>query len=199
MNKLFLWMSALLISFTANAQTPVQESVPAPASKQVQAETLFVQPPMDYQIVTQTRKGQMTIVEFIPNKESLSNWREMVTVQIFHGLKTVTPAKFRALMDLQAKSACQSNASIVVAENIENGYPALFWYQGCEHKEDASKYELTWFKAIQGTDSFYLVQKAFRFEPTVEEVTPWVAYLRDVFVCDPRVAEKACVKPKLTK
>jgi hypothetical protein len=102
-------------------------------------------------------------------------------------------------MDLQSKSACKSSLSLVVAENIENGYPALFWYQGCEPKEDSSKYELTWFKAIQGTGSFYLVQKAFRFEPTEEQVTPWVAYLRDVVVCDPRVTEKACIKPALLK
>lgn len=193
MNKLFFGFYVLLVGSLANVHA--QEFAPL----QLQAETLLMSSPKDYKIVTQTRKGQMTIAEFIPNKESLSDWREMVTVQIFHGLKTATPAKFRVLMDLQAKSVCKSNASVTVSEKMENGYPVLFWYQGCERKDDSSKFELTWFKAIQGVDSFYLVQKAFRFEPSEEQVTFWVAYLRDVLVCDSRVAEKACAKPILSK
>jgi hypothetical protein len=31
---------------------------------------------------------------------------------------------------------------------------------------ESGKPEITWFKAVQGNNSFYLVQKAFRFEPS---------------------------------
>jgi hypothetical protein len=47
-------------------------------------------------------------------------------------------------------------------------------------------------KAIQGNDSFYLAQVAFRFETSNDEVTQWMNYLREVIVCDTRIPEKAC-------
>jgi len=54
------------------------------------------------------------------------------------------------------------------------------------------KPELTWFKALQGNDNFYLVQKAFKFEPSGEQVTDWVNFLNTVKVCDTRLPDRAC-------
>jgi hypothetical protein len=53
---------------------------------------------------------------------------------------------------------------------------------------------ITWFKAVQGNDSFYVVQKAFKFEPSKEQITRWMDYLRKVSVCDSRIADRACPK-----
>lgn len=165
---------------------------PGTGGAQPQAETLLFAPPPGYKVLTQTRKGAMTIAEFIPRGESLPGWTEMVTVQVFHGLKTATPATFRALMESQWKQACKTSQSFPVSESTENGYPTAVWLQGCEHKGESPKDELTWFKAVQGGDSFYVVQKAFRFQPTPEQMTPWIEYLRAQRVCDPRVPERKC-------
>ena len=56
----------------------------------------------------------------------------------------------------------------------------------CPTNKQTGKPEWTWFKAIQGNDSFYVVQKAFRFEPSQEQVVEWTKYLRRVSVCDSR-------------
>ena len=45
---------------------------------------------------------------------------------------------------------------------------------------------------MQGNDSFYVVQKAFKFTPNKEQITRWVEYLKAVRVCDLRLAERAC-------
>ena len=54
------------------------------------------------------------------------------------------------------------------------------------------KPEITWFKAVQGNDSFYVVQKAFRFMPPQEQMTKALAYLGTVKVCDSRRTDRAC-------
>ncbi len=41
-------------------------------------------------------------------------------------------------------------------------------------------------------DSFYVAPKAFKFEPTKEQVDRWMRYLRTVAVCDTRLSERAC-------
>ena len=159
---------------------------------QPQAETLLVTAPTGYKVVTQVRKGQIATVEMLPVAEDLDTWTEMLTIQTFFGLKTATPPKFRELMATQWKKACDRSESYKVAEAIERGYPVAVWYLSCDRNTQSGKPELTWFKAVQGNDSFYVVQKAFRFEPTNEQMKPWIEYLRDIRLCDTRLPIQAC-------
>jgi len=62
----------------------------------------------------------------------------------------------------------------------------------CPLNKDSGKPEITWFKAIQGQDSFYVVQKAFKFDPSQGQIVQWTLYLKKVAVCDTRVKERAC-------
>jgi hypothetical protein len=159
---------------------------------QPQGETLPVNAPDGYKVVTQIRKGQIATVEMLPAAESLDTWTEMLTMQTFFGLKAATPSKFRELMETQWKKSCNVSESYKVAETVERGYPIAVWYLSCDRNVQSGKPELTWFKAVQGNDSFYVVQKAFRFEPTNEQMKPWIEYLRDIRLCDTRIPSQAC-------
>ena len=64
--------------------------------------------------------------------------------------------------------------------------------QVCPLNQATGKPEITWFKAIQGNDSFYVVQKAFKFMPTNEQVVAWTQYLKSVQVCDTRIKGREC-------
>ncbi len=80
-----------------------------------------------------------------------------------------------------------------------NGYTTMTWRMSCPLNRQSGKPEITWFKAIAGHDSFYVVQKAFKFEPAAEKAAEWVAYLNKVSVCDtrlagPRLSKRRCVE-----
>ena len=66
------------------------------------------------------------------------------------------------------------------------------WIAFCPRNKDTGKPEFTLLKAIGGKDSFYLVQKAFRFKPEKAQIEQWSRYLRTVFVCDTRIVDRAC-------
>ena len=112
---------------------------------------------------------QGTISEMIPAGEAIENWTEMVTVQIFLNMRDVTPAQYRVRMQKLWGDACPGSAFSKVKEGIENGYATLTWLQKCPVNKQTGKPELTWMKAMQGKDSFYLVQKAYKFEPSAEQ------------------------------
>ena len=82
-----------------------------------------------------------------------------------------------------------------VAQGDENGYPSMVWLQNCPLNKATGKPEITWFKAIQGNDSFYIVQVAFKAWPSKEQITQWMGYLKDVAVCDTRLPDRPCVFP----
>jgi hypothetical protein len=155
-------------------------------------ENLLVALPKGYKVGHQAKNGKAIITELIPEKEVITNWTEMVTVQIFFGLGHVTPDQFRQGMEKTWSTACPGSQFGVVNKGTERGYPTLTWLQNCPLNKVTRKPEITWLKAIQGRDSLYVVQKAFKFSPTPDQVKTWVAFLQKVSVCDTRLTDRKC-------
>jgi hypothetical protein len=162
------------------------------ALAQGQGEALVLSPPPGYKIGFESRQGNIVLTEMVPESETVHDWTEMLTTQVFLGLKSATPQQFRDFMQGQAAKSCLNGQSANVAEGMENGYPFALWIQDCPLVQRFGKPERTWFKAIKGRDRFYVVQKAFRFEPSEQQVLKWTQYLRDVRLCDTRVPEQKC-------
>ena len=116
----------------------------------------------------------------------------MVTVQIFLNLRDVTPAQYRARIEKLWADACAGSEFSNVKDGVENGYATLTWLQKCPRNAQTGKPEMTWMKALQGRDSFYLVQKAYKFEPSAEQRKEWGGFLDSVRVCDTRLPDRPC-------
>lgn len=171
--------------------------LPLAAHAEFKDENLLHGLPTGYKIDFQDRKGNMLMTEMVPQAESVKNWTEMLTSQIFFGLKTATPAAFQARMQQTWAASCKGAEFAPVASGQENGYPFTVWVQGCPLNTATGKPENTWFKAIQGNDSFYVVQRAYKFSPSKEQVTAAMLHLREVKVCDSRLPDRPC--PKVDK
>lgn len=148
--------------------------------------------PSGYKVDFQDRQGNMVITEMVPSSETVDNWSEMVTTQIFMGMKNATLDQFQSVMAKSWMAACKGGEAAPVSRGEENGYSFSIWVQSCPLNVSTGEPEITWFKAIRGNDSFYVVQKAFRFEPTKEQISQWMRYFRSVVVCDSRLASHPC-------
>ena len=178
----------------AQAAVAALLALAAPASHaQLQNENLLVTLPPGYKVDFQQKTDKMMISEMVPSAENVNAWTEMATVQVFFGLK-IAPEEFRARMEKLWSGSCAGSMFKTDASEPANGYPALSWIQNCPLNKQTGKPEITWFKAIRGNDSLYLVQKAFKFTPSNEQVTTWTQYLRGVAVCDSRRPDRACPK-----
>ncbi|MBV9261266.1 MAG: hypothetical protein JO205_07835 [Pseudolabrys sp.] len=163
----------------------------APAHAQLINENLLVTMPPGFKVGFQDQKNNMRLTEMVPPGETVENWTEMVTVQVFLGLKT-SPQAFKERIEQGWLAACKEGGAHAVSDDPESGYPALIWVLSCPRNPATGKPEITWFKAVAGNDSFYVVQKAFRFMPVQEQMTKALAYLGSVKVCDSRRADRAC-------
>ena len=164
----------------------------APSAHALEGEVLLVTVPKGYKIGFEKKAGNQIMTEMVPEGETVKNWTEMVTVQIFLNMRGVTPAQYRERIQSMWSQACDGSEFSRVKEGDDGGYPTLTWFSKCPHNNATGKPELTWMKAIQGRDSFYLVQKAYKFEPTAEQKTTWGAYLDSVGVCDTRRPDRPC-------
>jgi hypothetical protein len=75
------------------------------ANENLTNENLLVALPEGYKIDFQQRTGNMLISEMVPVAQTVHDWTEMVTVQVFHDLK-VTPEQFKARIDKEGPAAC---------------------------------------------------------------------------------------------
>jgi len=157
-----------------------------------EGEDLLAALPDGYKVGFQQKKGSAQITEMVPLGETVHGWTEMVTVQVFSGLKGVTPDQFRDRMVKLWSASCADAIAGPPTHAVENGYPIAFWMMTCPLNTQSGKPETTWFKAIQGHDSFYVVQKAFKFDPSQDQIVQWTLYLKKIAVCDTRVKERAC-------
>jgi hypothetical protein len=167
--------------------------VSSAARAELQNENLPLQLPAGYKIDFQKRQDKAQISEMVPSGENINNWTEMVTVQIFFGLNA-TPEQFKARMENGWTSACPAGTSQLIAAAPVRGYPSNLWAMSCPRHPGTGKPENTWVKTIKGNDSFYVVQKAFKFVPSKEQEKKWLDYLDGVSVCDTRVPARACPK-----
>ena len=155
-------------------------------------ENLLAAAPPGYKIGFQDKKGELQQTEWVPVDQTVDNWTEMLTVQVFYGLKA-TPEQFMRTLEQRWRGACPgAGAAQPIASAAENGYATLVWLLECPQNPGTGLPELTWFKGVQGNDSFYVVQKAFKFNPSKEQIGRWMSYLKAVRVCDSRIADRAC-------
>lgn len=163
-------------------------------SQQMENENLLQTVPSGYKIGYQVKRGNMLMTEFILEGESVESWTEMVTTQVFLGLTRPTPNEFRQVMQKSWAKSCKEAEFADVATGDERGYGFEVWIQDCPKNEQTGKPERVWLKAIKGNDSFYVVQKAFRFLPEPDQVVRWTQYLRSIQVCDGRLPDRSCPK-----
>ena len=155
-------------------------------------ENLLVDVPPDFKIDYQAEQNNMVINEMVPQNESVNDWTTLVTVQIFLGLVNTTPEQYQETLTQSWFDACANSESYPVANGAENGYNFVLWQLYCPLNPATQKVEYAYLKAIQGNDSFYLVQVAFRYEPSSDDITRWMNYLKGVIVCDSRIPERIC-------
>jgi hypothetical protein len=155
-------------------------------------ENLLAELPEGFKVDYQAEEGNQTITEMVAEGESVEDWTTMVTVQVFLGKTDTTPQQAQDILTNDWFNACANSETYPVADGAENGYNFVLWQLYCPLNSATQKPELTYMKAIQGNDSLYLVQVAFRFEPSEADVTQWINYLKEVKVCDSRIAERAC-------
>jgi len=155
-------------------------------------ENLLAELPEGFKVDYQAEQGNQTITEMVADGESVEDWTTMVTVQVYLGETNTTPEQAQGTLTDSWFNACDKSESSPVTDGAENGYDFILWQLYCPLNPSTQKPELTFLKAIQGKDSFYLVQVAFRYEPSNEDITQWIQYLKQVQVCDSRIPEQAC-------
>ena len=165
-----------------------------PSAAPLQDENLFVTIPRGFQIGKHGDNGPMTGAEYIPQGETVSDWSRMVTVQVFHNMKSFDPDRFAEGVKQQWLAACAGSEVVKSKDGQENGYRFSLWVFACPLNPKTGKPENMFAKFISGNDSFYSIQYAYRSALTKDIIPPAMTYLGSVQACDSRLPDRPCPK-----
>lgn len=157
----------------------------------IDAENLLFSPPKDFKIAFQTNRDNRLMTEWIPAAETVDDWTQMLTVQIYRG-GTVDAATFLQGVGERYMDACPGTTAKGIYTGQVNGYVASMLLLKCPKNPGTGKPETTAFRVIRGKDALYSVQRAWRAVPSDQEVDDVMHVLAKVTVCDTRAPEHPC-------
>jgi hypothetical protein len=163
---------------------------------QLKNENLLEQMPSGFKIGYQASHDGMNMQEWVPEGETVENWSEMVTTQIFLGRKDLDTAQFLNFIGQKWLKDCTGSAPNAIHTGNANGYPVSMLLLQCPLNLQSGKPETTLFRAIKGGDSFYIVQRSARSIPSKELIAKMAQFLGTVNVCDTRSPEHPCLDLK---
>jgi hypothetical protein len=182
MNRI-LKSAALIIAGCATASALGQSLI--------DAENLLFAPPKVFKVGSQSNRDNHLMTEWIPATETVEDWTQMLTVQIYRGA-AVEAATFLQSLGKRYMDACAGTTAKGIFTGQINGYVVSMLVLKCPKNPGTGKPETTAFRVIKGTDALYSVQRAWRSIPTDQELDDAMHALAKVTVCDTRAANHPC-------
>jgi hypothetical protein len=148
--------------------------------------------PNGYKVGFEDTSDMGSILELVPEGETIAQWSEMLTVQILRNKKGLTLSEYREGIEKLWALICPGSSSETVEQGFEKLHPTLIWSQACPFNRKTGKPEMTWFKVLIRNGNFVVVQKAYKFKPSIQEIAHWNAFLRETEICDPGSTTQVC-------
>jgi len=155
------------------------------------AENLLFSPPKDFKVGFQSNRDNNLITEWVPSSETVEDWTQMLTVQIFRAL-AVEPAAFLQGVGKRYVNACPGTTARGIFTGNINGYVVSMLVLKCPNNPATGKPETTAFRVIKGSDALYSIQRAWRSVPSDQDMDEVMRTLSKVTVCDTRTADHTC-------
>ena len=142
---------------------------PVPGQSLLQAENLLFAAPSGFKVGYQANHDNRLITEYVPSGETVDDWTQMLTVQIFRG-SPLGSAAFLQNVGKRYMDACPATTAKGIFTGDTNGYVVSMLLLKCPNNPGTGKPETTAFRIIKGNDALYSVQRAFRSDPSSTEL-----------------------------
>jgi hypothetical protein len=148
--------------------------------------------PADFELGADLGRNGNTFKEFVKKGQSVQDWSDMITVEIYPGA-AITPAQFLQVLGGKIVAACPGAVSKRnIINGTTNGYPVSMLDLWCPANPQTNKPESLFVRVIKGDGRLYSVQYAWRSVPSNAQLDAAVTFLRDVSVCDAQGKTHTC-------
>jgi hypothetical protein len=163
-------------------------------------EQLFLIPPPGWTILYHDMKGSIDLTEMLPPGQTLTNWTEMLSIEMIQGKPTMDVQTVLNLRLDAIHEGCDAVGAGPAQVAVENGYDVGIRAIACPKSKRYGKGELSLFKVILGRNRTYIVSRAWSGDPFEKDKVPvpakttedWLAFMGKILVCDTAERSHPC-------
>ena len=163
-----------------------------PAEGKLIGENLLFEMPAGYKISREENNAKRWRREMVPAEQSAEKWTTRIIVQVLHRRGDMAPAAYEAQVRTNLLETCPSAEYHPIRDGFERGYRFSFWLLYCDLNTATGSPEYTYFKALQGRDALYVIQKTFSRRLERWQIPQVARLLFDAHLCDNRVSYQVC-------
>lgn len=127
-------------------------------------ERLVAQPPPGWKMSYRHSVAGLEVWEFLPQGQSLENWRDMITAQAISGEESNPPRALLTLVAERARTICLEVLSSPIDEQPADGLAGATMAQFCVRDSKGRRGDLTLYRAIRGKHALYVLSRTRRDE-----------------------------------
>ena len=148
-----------------------------------QKEMLMGRPNSKFELGYENNTDELLMAEYVPVGETVQDWSQMITIQSFIDYRPESLESFATRFTQLVIEECSTSDQEIIWSDVQYGYKFLVLVISCDVNMGTGLPENMMVKAIQGDDALYLVQKAWKYEPTDGELEGWFEELGSFIVC----------------
>lgn len=123
----------------------------------------FVTPvPITWEVAHSANSGRVMHMAWLPEGQETGSWSDKVSLQLFPGETEVTGKQLLDNIARRYARDCQNLLGTDTEVKRERGRTVAFRLLGCTEHAQTGRGELALFRVVQGAESLYLVQRAWR-------------------------------------
>ena len=147
------------------------------------ADQLEFEIPEDYFEVATTEIGPITLRDYRPIGQSVTEWVQGITVFEWHEADIGAPA-FAARLSADLAAGCDQPFGISPEVTEVDGLTSTLSLNACPNLDVSGRSEVTALRVIEGPDgTLFAVQRAWVIRPPREELDEWMTWLKALRVC----------------
>ena len=138
----------------------------------------FVTPvPITWEIVHSANSGRVVHMAWLPKGQQAGRWSDKVSLQLFPGETDISGRQLLDQIASRYNRDCRNLLGTQTEVRQKRGRTVAFRLLGCTEHSQTGRGELALFRVVQGAESLYLVQRAWR-TPTFD--TEHLPFSRDI-------------------
>ena len=155
-------------------------------------ENLLVDIPPGFVLAHREDTPQGPMEEFIPQGQTLDNWGEMITLQLFPDWANAAPVAFLTRLSDLLQGACPEADAGTIYPLQHGGYPAGLVLLSCPDSPRTGGVESFAAFAISGRERMYVLQYAWTRPAGAAEFAQAQAFFEGARLCDTTRADAPC-------
>ena len=163
------------------------------AMREEPKEVLMGNTPPDFEVGYRNDSAEVLMTEYVPSGQTVHNWSRMITIQGLINYRPVTLQNFATSFTQLVIDECSDSTHEILQSGEQLGYGYIVFGIACFKNLQTDLPEFILAKAIQGDDALYLIQKAWRYEPSEDALEDWMAQLETFSVCGSKNEYSKCM------